>query len=263
MAAAPDRERHARQTGLELAAGRRGHAAPGVAVGVGDQQHDLRAVVAGRGADRPRRDRPRAARRDREQPPAPVILARVARVSAYDDDAAARRQVACPAPCLARSDRRGRRCGRRAPPAESSSAASSDARSGARTRSTSDAISVVTSRNIVWSGACSRARMRRRPTDASATLSSIVVTSSASRISDRSSAGERAATASTAAERSIRTRLASSTRAAVRRISGRPAPASTASVISASAAKSGTPVEVAAWRGESSAISAGSGVVDG
>src|ERR1700761_2898916 len=58
-------------------------------------------------------------------------------------------------------------------------------------------------------------------------------------MSDRSSAGERAATASTAAERSIRMRLASSARAAARRISGRPAPASTASVIAANAPRSG------------------------
>src|ERR1700757_818731 len=56
---------------------------------------------------------------------------------------------------------------------------------------------------------------------------------------DRSSAGERAATASTAAERSMRMRLASSARAAARRISGSPAPASTASVMAANAPRSG------------------------
>src|SRR5581483_8763154 len=49
----------------------------------------------------------------------------------------------------------------------------------------------------------------------------------------------RAATASTAAERSIRMRLASRARAAARMISGRPAPASTASVIAARAERSG------------------------
>ena len=111
------------------------------------------------------------------------------------------------------------------------SAASSEARSGARTRSTSEAMSVVTRRSSEPSGVRSRARMRRRPTETSATLSSIVVTSSVLRMSERSSAGERAATASTVAERSMRIRLASSARAAERRISGRPAPASTASVI--------------------------------
>ena len=59
------------------------------------------------------------------------------------------------------------------------------------------------------SGVSSRLRIRSCPTVASATLSSIVLTSAASRISERSSAGERAATASTDAERSIRIRLAS------------------------------------------------------
>ena len=47
-------------------------------------------------------------------------------------------------------------------------------------------------------GVRSRVRIRSWPTGDSATRSSIVVTSSASRISERSSAGERAATASTA-----------------------------------------------------------------
>src|SRR4051812_33461349 len=56
--------------------------------------------------------------------------------------------------------------------------------------------------------------------------------------SERSSAGDRAATASTALERSISARLASSARAAARTTSGRPAPDSTASVIASRAARS-------------------------
>ena len=120
-------------------------------------------------------------------------------------------------------------------------AASSEARSGARMRSISEAINVVTKRSSAASGVRSRVRIRNLPTVASATLSSIVVTSSASRISERSSAGERAATASTAAERSIRIRLASSARAAARSTSGSPAPASTASVIAPNAVRSGPP----------------------
>ena len=126
-------------------------------------------------------------------------------------------------------------------------AASSEARSGARTRSTSDAISVVTRRSSEASVGRSEARIRSLPTDDSATFSSIVVTSSASRISERSSAGERAATASTVAERSIRIRLVSSARAAARRIAGRPAPSSTASVMAASAARSGAAAPVCSW----------------
>ncbi len=114
-------------------------------------------------------------------------------------------------------------------------AASSEARSGARTRSTSEAMSVVTSRSSALSEPDSPARLRIRswPTVVSATRRSRVVTPSVSRISERSSAGERAATASTVAERSMRMRLASSARAAARRISGSPAPASTASVMAA------------------------------
>ena len=57
----------------------------------------------------------------------------------------------------------------------------------------------VTSRSTAPSGVPSRVRIRSWPTGDSATRSSTVVTSSVSRISERSSAGERAATASTAA----------------------------------------------------------------
>ena len=58
--------------------------------------------------------------------------------------------------------------------------------------------------------------------------------------SARSSAGERAATASVAPQASVTARLASSALAAARTTSGRPAPDSTASVIASSAASSDT-----------------------
>ncbi len=64
------------------------------------------------------------------------------------------------------------------------------------------------------------------------------MTPSASDISIRSSAVERAATASTALEWSISTSEASSARAAARTTSGSPSPDSTASLISASASRS-------------------------
>src|SRR5262245_8578524 len=116
--------------------------------------------------------------------------------------------------------------------------AASDARSGARSRSTSDAISVHTRRSTVAGGSALRPRSRRRPTTASPTRSSWVETPAASSISARSSAEERAATASTALERSIRTREASIAAAAARTTSGSPSPASTAAVIASSAPKS-------------------------
>ena len=67
-----------------------------------------------------------------------------------------------------------------------------------------------------------RARIRIVPTDASATRSSRASTPSASPSSERSSAGERAATASTVPPRSETARLADSARAAARSTSGRP-----------------------------------------
>src|SRR4051794_2094659 len=85
-----------------------------------------------------------------------------------------------------------------------------------------------------------RARRRSRPTTASPTRSSTVSTPAASLISSRSSAVERAATASTELERSISTSEASSARAAARTTSGSPRPDSTASVIAPSAPRSGT-----------------------
>ena len=58
--------------------------------------------------------------------------------------------------------------------------------------------------------------------------SSVASTPAARVMSERSSDGERVATASTELEGSIRTRLASSARAAARRTSGMPAPCSSA-----------------------------------
>src|SRR4051812_3052289 len=118
--------------------------------------------------------------------------------------------------------------------------AASDARSGARTRSTSEAISVVAIRSSGAGTSPPRARSRSRPTASEPTRSSTVSTPGASLISTRSSAVERAATASTALERSISTSDASSARAAARTTSGNPRPASTASVIAPSAPRSGT-----------------------
>ena len=115
--------------------------------------------------------------------------------------------------------------------------ASCEARAGARTRSTSEATSVVTRRTSAGPG-CERARIRSWPTAASATRSSIVSTPAALSSSERSSAGERAATASTEPLRSSSTRLASRARAAARTTSGSPAPDSTASVIASSASRS-------------------------
>ena len=116
-----------------------------------------------------------------------------------------------------------------------SAAADSDARSGARTRSTSEAIIVASSRRIDALGSVF-ARMCSAPTTLSATRSGIVVTPSPCESSARSSAGERAATASVAPHASLTARLASSAFAAARTTSGRPAPDSTASVIASSAA---------------------------
>ncbi len=120
-----------------------------------------------------------------------------------------------------------------------SAAADSEARSGARTRSTSEAIIVASSRRI--ESGCSSAppafaRMCSAPTTVSATRSGMLVTPSPCESSARSSAGERAATASVAPHASLTARLASSARAAARTTSGRPAPDSTASVIASSAA---------------------------
>ena len=76
--------------------------------------------------------------------------------------------------------------------------------------------------------------------DRVAHASSCVSTPSASRISERSSAVERAATASTELERSISTSEASSARDAARTTSGSPRPDSTASDIALSAPRSGS-----------------------
>ncbi len=78
--------------------------------------------------------------------------------------------------------------------------------------------------------------MRSAPTTVSATRSGMLVTPWPWDSSARSSAGERAATASVAPHASLTTRLASSARAAARTTSGSPAPDSTASVIASSAA---------------------------
>ena len=207
----------------------------------GQEDHDLGArrasARAASTAAAPGSDGARAALGHGEHALAPAVLGRHVRVGARDDDARALDEVD------ARARRRAPRMSSRPEMSRSSSAcrkpasACSEARSGARTRSTSEAISVVTSRTSA-ALASPRARMRSVPTGASATRSSIASTPAASSSSERSSAGERAATASTAPARSVSTRLASSARAAARTTSGRPAPDSTASVIASSAARS-------------------------
>ena len=117
--------------------------------------------------------------------------------------------------------------------------AASEARSGARRRSTSQAIIVVAIRRIAADGAAA-ARPHAQAADDRVTDAQLVrLDPSASRISERSSAVERAATASTELERSIRTSDASSARAAARTTSGSPRPDSTASDIALSAPRSG------------------------
>ena len=82
----------------------------------------------------------------------------------------------------------------------------------------------------------SRTRKRSWPTTASDTRRSIAVTPSFLESSSRSSAGEAAATASTAPRASISATVAASAAAAQRAVSGRPAPDSTASASASSAA---------------------------
>ncbi len=82
------------------------------------------------------------------------------------------------------------------------------------------------------------ARMCSVPTTVSATRSGALLTPSPCESRARSSAGERAATASVAPHASVTARLASSARAAALTTSGNPAPDSTASVIASSAARS-------------------------
>ena len=104
-------------------------------------------------------------------------------------------------------------------------------------RSTSEAI-IVTSRRCMDALGLARARMCSVPTTVSATRSGRLVTPLPPDSSERSSAGEPAATASVAPQASVTARLASSALAAARTTSGRPAPDSTASVIASIAAKS-------------------------
>ena len=104
-----------------------------------------------------------------------------------------------------------------------SAEAVSETRSGALTRSTSEAIIVSSSLRIEALGSA-LTRMCSVPTTVSATRSGALLTPSPWESSDRSSAGERAATASVAPHASVTARLASSALAAARTTSGRPAP---------------------------------------
>ena len=201
-------------------------------------QHGAGVLVAGR-RDRPWRDRARPAPGNRQQPPAPVILGRVARVRAHHHRQ--RRRWTRPSPVLCRGPpgRRGPRSPRRRTARRNAVAASSEARSGARTRSTSEAISVVTRLSIDGSGSRSRVRMRRCPTVASATLRSIVVDVLAV-THQRALIGRRARR-----DREDRARPVDQDQARVerpagrRRTSGSPAPPCTASVIAAAPRGSG------------------------
>ena len=176
---------------------------------LGDGQHARRASRLGRGVVVGAHDDDRAAPAEVE----PELLRAGDDVAAVGDRAA----------------RAARGGSRPAPPRT--------ARSGARSRSTSEAISVRTIGRK--GGAVSRrGRIRSRPTTSPPTRSSCVSTPWPSAISERSSALERAATASTALVWSSRTIDASSARAAARTTSGRPEPAATAAVMASSAPKS-------------------------
>ena len=93
---------------------------------------------------------------------APAVLGRHERVRARDDDARALDQIDAELAGSRRGCPRGRRCRGRAARAGSRSSACSEARSGARRRSTSEAISVVTSWTSGGAGLAARARMPQR-----------------------------------------------------------------------------------------------------
>ena len=114
------------------------------------------------------------------------------------------------------------------------------ARSSADERSLmADAPGVETHELRVGDNAVGRLRLRARSgEEPPPALLRVVTTLIASAISERSSALDRAATASTPLERSMRIREASSARAAARTTSGSPSPASTAAVTASSAPRS-------------------------
>ena len=112
---------------------------------------------------------------------------------------------------------------RRSTARRNAACAASDARSGARRRSTSEAMSVATTRSSAGDG-LGRAAAQAQPADGARPRRAArrVSTPGAPAISARSSAEERAATARTALERSMTTSDASSARAAARTTSGSP-----------------------------------------
>ena len=152
-AAAADREREAAEVRLQLAQHRRGDAPAGLAVGVRREHDDLVAVAVARGGGDRARGRSSAPRARRARAGARASRRRPACARARARRSRCRRgRARCRAPCRARRDRRGRRSRARSTACRNSAAAASEARSGPRTRSTSEATSVVTKRSSDGSG---------------------------------------------------------------------------------------------------------------
>ena len=243
-----DGEREAVQPGLQLARDRVGDAPRRDVVDRRAHHHDLARRVRRGG---------RARRSSRAPPPAPRAPRRRARGRASrppwrrSGARARRRRPRRPrGPARSRRPAPRSRPGRRAPgrgsPRTKASCAAAVARSGARSRSTSEAISVVTMRRR-------RGRRLARPPAQPQPPDHLVADpqlvrghAGPSPISARSSADERAATASTALVGSISTSDASSARAAARTTSGSPEPDSTASVIASSDSRSTAGADVRA-----------------
>ena len=178
----------------------------------------LGAAIAPGAIERP----PRAG--DRQQPPAPVVLGRVARMRPHDDHGRAAGEVG-PELLAARDQvvtvgdlapqHGSQECGRRLLRGPLGRAHALDLGGDQRRHqaaASTDRAPLASAHPQLPDGRVGDLELDRR-------------TSSASRISERSSAGERAATARIEADRSIRIRLASSARPAARSTSGRPAPA--------------------------------------
>ena len=164
------------------------------------------------------------ARRDRAQARAPALLRRRLRVRVGDQHRAAALDVAQPE--LARRGQQllARRAARARSTAETKTAiASSEARSGARTRSTSEAISVLTRRIRPCAGAA-RERRRSAPDLDVADAQLDRLHAGGAREQGLLVRGERAATATAWPARSKTTTLASSTRAGRAHDGGQPGP---------------------------------------
>ena len=228
-----DREREAVQAGAQLARDRLGDAAHAVVVG-GRAAARRRGRRVGRGRctaasepGAPARAARSAAASTRR---APVVVGGREVVGAHDDhgaavgevDARARPPRATMSPRSVTSRRRTRASGTRPGRPRTRGRARAGARPRRRSASSRSAAAPA--------GGSPAAGAQAQPADDRVADAQLVrSTPAASRISARSSAVERAATASTALERSISTSEASSARAAARTTSGSPRPDSTAS----------------------------------